>query len=597
MAVVPLLIAFTDLYAHTLTRRPGSLPVVAWVAGLVPMVWVWLFVLPALLVLRFPDGRLPSPRWRWMPIALTGVALLLTLLSLTGRDTYSAPYIDHSPVWVVPPALETLHGVVSVLAVVTLLLLLLASAVSVAARRRRSGDVLVRQQLRWISLVGICLPATLLLCFASYLVWGRPDLVLLGVAATWVLLPSATCVAIVHHDLYDVDRLAAAAVTWTALMGIFLVLYTGATVAAAALLGRGSPLLAAIITLPLALALVPLRRRLGRVIDRWLYPHRARAREAVERLVADVRAGTAAPEALEGSLRTALREKHLRVGYVLPGSSWLTSTTGEPLPDLSASKATDVEVPVRLGETEVARILGLSQRSGLALRDLTGPMALLTEMTRLRIEVTAALRETEESRRRLQSVGYAERRRLERDLHDGAQARLVSLGMNLRVAQRHLGGDERMHELMDSLIDTTVAELGTAVGELRQLAHGIRPSCLDDGLRAALAPLARTVPVPVTVEVLAGELSEDVSATAYYVVMEAVANAIKHAGASRVEVAVEQRAGTLRVRVSDDGRGGADGAGSGWAGVRDRVAAVGGSLALISPAGAGTAVEAVLPCA
>jgi signal transduction histidine kinase len=194
----------------------------------------------------------------------------------------------------------------------------------------------------------------------------------------------------------------------------------------------------------------------------------------------------------------------------------------------------------------------------------------------------------------LQDVGYAERRRLAQDLHDGAQQRLVSLGLNLRVAQRHLGpGDGQTNEL----IDAAVAELGTAVSELRQLAHGIRPACLDDGLGPALAPLTQTAPVPVTVDVAVGTLPDTVAATAYYVVMEAVTNALKHAAASQVTVSVSERDGHLAVLVADDGRGGADVRGHGWSGVVDRVTAANGTFDLMSPPERGTRLEVLLPCA
>ena len=192
-------------------------------------------------------------------------------------------------------------------------------------------------------------------------------------------------------------------------------------------------------------------------------------------------------------------------------------------------------------------------------------------------------------------AGDEERGRLGRDLHDGAQQRLISLGMALRLAQRHLadGGTD-----VDGLIDQTVAELSTAVAELREIAHGLRPSSLDDGLQAALVALTRHVPIPVVLHVPPEPLPDPVATTTYYVVSEAIANVIKHAEASRIDVAIERRNGHVEVRVVDDGKGGAAvGAGSGLAGLCDRVNAVGGILALESERGAGTTVEAVVPCA
>jgi signal transduction histidine kinase len=196
----------------------------------------------------------------------------------------------------------------------------------------------------------------------------------------------------------------------------------------------------------------------------------------------------------------------------------------------------------------------------------------------------------ESSRSRLLEVSYQERRRLERDLHDGAQQRLVALGMALRIGQRHL---EDGRTDVSGLFDQAVAELGTAVAELRQIAHGLRPSSLDDGLVNALTMMVGRVPVPVRLD-----LHPDVVATtAYYVASEAVVNAVRHAEAATIGLRVATADGSLTVQVSDDGPGGATlRPGAGLAGLADRVAAAGGGLRLTSPLGSGTLVEAVLPC-
>jgi signal transduction histidine kinase len=171
----------------------------------------------------------------------------------------------------------------------------------------------------------------------------------------------------------------------------------------------------------------------------------------------------------------------------------------------------------------------------------------------------------------------------------------VSLGMALRVAQRHL--DDGSAEI-DGLIDQTVAELGTAVAELRQIAHGLRPSSLDDGLHAALAALTQHAPIPVALDVHPELLTDEVATTVYYVASEAIANAVKHADATRIDVRIARCDGHVEVRISDDGRGGASvTAGSGLAGLGDRLSAIGGALALESQNGRGTIVEAVVPCA
>jgi signal transduction histidine kinase len=350
------------------------------------------------------------------------------------------------------------------------------------------------------------------------------------------------------------------------------------------LLGRDSTAAAAAATALGALALAPLRRGLQRRVDRRLYPARAAALAAVAALQRAIHAGTARPEQLAEALRTALRDPGLRVGYLVPGGRGLVDETGAPVAAAGA-------VPVRLGGETIGALAGAGPRE--LLSEAGAAAATLVEVVRLRLEVGAALREARDSRARLVQAGYEERRRLERDLHDGAQQRLVALGMALRVAQRHLDDADA-----DALIDQAVAELATAVAELRQIAHGLRPSSLDDGLHAALVALTRGVPIPVGLDVQREPLPDDVATTAYYVTSEAIANAVKHAGASRIEVRIARRNGHVEVRVADDGRGGAVPApGSGLAGLSDRVQALGGALALDSAAGRGTVVEAVVPCA
>jgi len=221
---------------------------------------------------------------------------------------------------------------------------------------------------------------------------------------------------------------------------------------------------------------------------------------------------------------------------------------------------------------------------------------LLAESVRLRGELSEALAAVEASRRRLLSAGYEERRRLEMDLHDGAQQRLVSLGMRLRVAQHRAAGGDGPD--LDALVDGAVDELSLAVAELRQIAHGLRPSCLDDGLAPALESLTRSSALPLEVTYSADDLPDHVSLTAYYVASEGVANAVKHAAASRVAVDVRQEESVVHVAVRDDGRGGARlTPGSGLAMLSDRVNALGGRLTVSSEPRGGTSIEAVIPCA
>ena len=374
------------------------------------------------------------------------------------------------------------------------------------------------------------------------------------------------------------------AIATVVLVGVF----TATTVVGGLLVGRGSAVTAAVATAICAVALAPLRRRVQQLVDKRFYPPRRAALTAIEKLQDRIHAGAAQPEELEGTLRAALKEPSVRVGLRLPGTGRVVDASGAPLPG-------GREVPVVLGTQQVG-VLSCEPESGAAvLRAIAPATAVLIEVMRLRAELAAALRDVQESRARLVHAGNLERHRLERDLHDGAQQRLVSLGMAMRIAQMQLGGGAVD---VNGVLERAVAELGTAIAELRQIAHGLRPASLDDGLHAALSGLTRTLPMPVHLDIATDGLPDDLATTAYYVACEALTNAAKHAGAERVAVRVSHASDVLRIRVEDDGQGGAVlREGSGLAGLVDRVSALGGSMTMSSPRGSGTVIEAELPCA
>ena len=215
---------------------------------------------------------------------------------------------------------------------------------------------------------------------------------------------------------------------------------------------------------------------------------------------------------------------------------------------------------------------------------------------RLHAEVRAQLETVQESRARIVSAADEERRRIERDLHDGAQQRLVALALELRAAQRQLGesGDPGVERLLSSTAD----ELQVAVEELRELAQGIHPGILTQGgLGHALEQLAARAPLPVTVDATDERFTPEVEATAYFVACEALTNVVKHAGATKASIAARRDDRLLVIEVSDDGNGGAEeSVGSGLRGLTDRVEARGGTLVVESLAGSGTRVRGVIPC-
>jgi signal transduction histidine kinase len=210
------------------------------------------------------------------------------------------------------------------------------------------------------------------------------------------------------------------------------------------------------------------------------------------------------------------------------------------------------------------------------------------------VELAARVDQLTRTRMGALDVQAAELRRIERDLHDGAQARLVALSMQLGRAEERLQDQPEIAELVRSARE----EAGAAIGELRDLARGIAPPVLADrGLVAAVEALARRSPMPVTVQasVLRRPLPV-VENAAYFVVAESLTNAAKHAGGAPAAVEIADRGGRLVVEVRDEGPGGADAAGTGLMGLRHRVAALDGTLSVTSPAGGGTIVRAELPC-
>jgi signal transduction histidine kinase len=214
---------------------------------------------------------------------------------------------------------------------------------------------------------------------------------------------------------------------------------------------------------------------------------------------------------------------------------------------------------------------------------------------RLQADLRASIEALRASRARIVQAGQEERRRLERNLHDGAQQRIVAVAMTLSLAEARLpddAGDAR------ELIDEARAGLLRSLDELRRLSQGIHPALLTErGLGPALEELVGGSPLPVELDVDDRRYDEDAEAAAYYVVAESLANAAKHARASRVRVRIAGEGRCVRVTVADDGVGGAGIAGgSGLAGLTDRVEALGGRLHVDSAAGRGTTIEAVLPC-
>jgi signal transduction histidine kinase len=306
---------------------------------------------------------------------------------------------------------------------------------------------------------------------------------------------------------------------------------------------------------------------------------------------------------------TASPARRVRTGHVFDvGTSYVTQQalrTGRP------ARGDEAELGARgivreLGVRSVvaAPIAFAGHRWGVVRAGMTGEQALppgaerrlgdFAELVAQAIANAEAREELAASRARVVAAGDAARRQIERNLHDGAQQRLVSLSLSVRLAERRLADDPRAAELLAGISQ----ELADTLQELRELARGIHPAVLTDrGLAAALEALAMRAPVPVELLATPAErLPDPIEATAYYIVAEALTNVAKYAGATAAAVSVVRSDGRLVVRVQDDGRGGADLAGgSGLRGLADRAEALRGMLHVESPPGGGTIVTAELP--
>jgi signal transduction histidine kinase len=301
---------------------------------------------------------------------------------------------------------------------------------------------------------------------------------------------------------------------------------------------------------------------------------------------------------LRDALRRALGDASLEIAYWLPGRRRYVGADGLPI-ELPADESGRIATVVaRDGEPVAALLHDAALRENAELvNSVCAAAALTLDNERLRAELLARLAELQSSRARLVEATDAERRRIERDLHDGTQQRLVSVAMTLGLAESKLSADR---PAVGPVLREARDALAVALEELRDLTQGIRPAILvERGLPAALDDLSRRAALPVTLEVsISGRLPEPVEAAAYFVASEALANAAKHSHASDVRLTASRDGGTLVVEVRDDGIGGAGmGGGSGLRGLTDRVEAIGGRLTLSSPPGRGTTVRAEIPCA
>ncbi len=321
-------------------------------------------------------------------------------------------------------------------------------------------------------------------------------------------------------------------------------------------------------------------------------------RGAVGSLVVELGGPAGPPAGLRQALARVLGDPSLQILYRVPGAGGGGFVDGAGRP--AALPGADAGRSVTVLDRDGAPIAALVHDPALEgepelLESAAAAARLAIDNERLQAEVRAQLREVRASRARIVEAGDRERRRVERNLHDGAQQRLVTLSMALGMIRDRAAGPAPAGLARE--LDEAIGELRGAIGDLRRLARGIHPAILtDEGLGAALESLAARCPVPVAVRCQAARCAEAAEVTVYFVAAEGLANVAKHARATRATVTVIQNGGGIRVEVADDGAGGVcPEAGSGLRGLADRVAAIGGTFSVQSAPGRGTRLIAELP--
>jgi signal transduction histidine kinase len=569
-----------------------------WLIGIFPVI----LFLPQL----FPDGHLPSRRWlpfAWLcaaVLAFLGVALLFGQDTLVGS---SDDAVVANPLFM--PGLAGLEIPDAVFAV-SLIGLLVGSVLSLVLRFRRSSGV-ERQQIKWVALAIAFLASSFILSTIASAIGLNGELIdsiVSGIA--FITVPVAVAVAVLQYHLYDLDVVVKKALVAGALVLLVIAAYA-AVVGLLGVITSGNESSGSvfIVALLLGLAFRSVTRFARRIADRVVYGRRATPYEVLTEFSERVGESYATEDVL-GRMAQILGQATgadsarvwLRLGAQLrPAASWPTDAepgsvavvANEALPTIEGE--TVVEVRDRgelLGALSVAMPPSdpMNPSKERLVRDLASQAGLVLRNVRLVEELRA-------SQRRLVTAQDRERRRLERNIHDGAQQQLVALSVKTRLARDLTARDPGKAAEMLTQID---AEIQTALDDLRDLARGIYPPLLiDEGLGAALDAQARRSPVATTIRADGlGRYAPEVEAAVYFSCLEALQNVAKYADASSATVILAQSNGHLTFEVVDDGRGfdpTAERTGTGLQGIADRLGALHGEVTIRSEPGAGTRIR------
>lgn len=585
--------------------RPVDVPLwLALVGQQVSWSWMGVLLIPTLLFLRFPDGRLPSRRWRPLGWAVSGLWLLAVLGLIWG--TRPSSILTYAEVQEVVFDGQWSQIVFSVAYLGLFATFPFCAAALVVRSRRAEG--LERQQFRWMTW-GAALAAPLLIVAVVFEVRGEVGVTLGLLAVVIVLFVVPMGVAIGRYRLYDVDVVISRTVVFAVLAGFVGLVYATVVVGLGSWIGAAgegwAPILA---TAAVALAFEPVRQVAQRWANRLAYGHRATPYEVLSDVTARL-AGSAGPDELLGRMADLVvagtGAERATVWLGSPGAMRpvATSGSGDP-PDAGADLSADTVFTVEhdgetVGALEVVAPRGgrLSTQERALLGDLAGSAGAVLGHQRLNESLATKARELDRSRRRLVEAEDQELRRLERELDEGAQQQVLAIKVKLILVERLAAeqGADRLATLLAGLVD----EAQAALDEVRRLAKGIYPPVLaSDGLGPALSALAAGTPVPVEVHGDGvGRYPPDVEAAVYFDVAEAMTNAIKHA-TPPIRVELGERDGLLAFAVTDTGPGfdpASVEAGSGLANLSDRLDAVGGRVWVRSAPGAGTTVAGEVP--
>jgi signal transduction histidine kinase len=594
---------------------PGHLPAAGAVVAVGSSFW-WpaIVALGVFTVLLFPDGRLPSPRWRWFAWAALVCGVLGTVLLTVTPGQIGDAVVLRNPLGLPlgPGAVTALQ----VLLVPTLPLSMMGAALSVVVRFRGSTGV-ARLQLKWLMAAVLLIVSSFAvgLAFAfldaSTTAIGRNVGWMVALEAVAVLsfglVPVTIGIAITRYGLYGIDALVSRALVVGVLSVFITGVYVGVVVGLGSLIGQRHPsvLLSVVATACVAVLFQPVRERVTRGVNRLVYGSRATPYEVLSDFASSMAGTYTTAELLPRIAQTiseflggARVQVWLRTGRLLEREAvWPKDGTLPPAVELThADRVTGLEatrvVPVR----HLDELLGAITVSKAQAEPVTPAEDEMLEhvasQTGLVLRNLRLVEDLHSSRQRLVTSQDDQRRALERDLHDGAQQSLVAIALTLRMATRH----PDVATLSASAAEAA-DQLQGAIAELRELARGLHPAILTDrGLGPALTSLAERCPVPVrTDNTVTRRLPGPVEGALYFVTAESLTNIAKHARATEVSLRLTDHGDSVGLEVHDDGVGGADPShGSGLLGLADRVAVVDGELTVHSPAGRGTTVACVV---